>query len=160
MTSNELLKESPMTKTAFVYVTYIASTPQRVWDALLKPEFTREYWRRDNVSDWNVGSRWEHRKIDGEVQLVGKVIENDPPRRMVISWSQPSDENDTAKHTRVTFEIAPVGNMVQLTVTHDMLDAGSDMDRGIRIGWPRVLSSLKTLLEVGKALDTWAGKQG
>jgi len=148
-----------MTKTAFVYVTYILAPAQKIWDALLRPEFTREYWNRDNVSDWKPGSKWEHRKLDGEVQLVGKVVESDPPRRLVITWAYLEDEKNAGAHSRVTFELKPIENMVQLTVTHDQLEPGSDMEKGITAGWPRVLSGLKTLLETGKGFPTWAGKQ-
>ena len=149
-----------MTKTEFVYVTYIAAAPQRVWDALLKPEFTSKYWGNDNVSDWKPGSKWEHRDSgSGERRLAGKVVESDPPRRLVITWAFPRDVDDPAAHSRVTFDLAPIGDMVRLTVTHDQLAPGSDMEKGIVEGWPRVLSSLKSFLETGKALPTWEGKQ-
>ena len=77
----------------------------------------------------------------------------------MITWAFPADQANEAKHTRVSFDIERVGDMVRLTVTHDDLELGSDMDQGIRQGWPRVLSSLKTFLETGKPLDTWAGKK-
>ena len=157
--TSELLKENSMTKTAFVYVTYINSTPQRIWDALTKPEFTRQYWEHDNVSDWKPGSKWEHRTQKGEARIVGEVIENDPPKRLVITWAAPNEASDPKKRSRVTFELVPIDEMVQLTVTHDELEAGSSMDSGIRKGWPRVLASLKTLLETGKPLNTWAKKK-
>ena len=147
-----------MNDARFVYVTYIRTTPERVWNALLQPEFTRQYWGHDNVSDWKAGSSWEHRRTDGSgtVDLVGQVVESAPPRRLVITWAFPADAADKATHTRVTFEIEPVEDMVRLTITHDKLEPGSDMLRGITDGWPRVLSSLKTLLETGKPLRTWA----
>lgn len=150
-----------MTKTEFVYVTYISAKQQQVWDALLKPEFTRKYWGQDNVSDWKPGSNWEHRKQDGsnEVLILGKVVEFDAPRRMVWTWAFPADAANTAAHTRVTFELEQIEDMVRLSVTHDQLEPGSDMHRGITFGWPRVLSSLKTFLETGKPLNTWAGKK-
>lgn len=143
-----------MDKPVFVYVTYIASTPEKVWRALIEPEVTVEYWRFVNVSDWRPGSRWEHREggPQGELRLVGKVLESAPPRRLVVTWAFPADEAKKAKHTRVTFEIEPVGEIVRLTVTHDRLEAGSKMLEGITQGWPKVLSSLKSLLEVGKPL--------
>jgi uncharacterized protein YndB with AHSA1/START domain len=149
-----------MPETEFVYVTYIASTPKRVWDALIAPEFTREYWGNDNVSDWKSGSKWEHRDSkSGELRLVGKVVESDPPRRLVVTWALPRDAGDPGAHSRVTFELVPIDEMVRLTVTHDRLVAGSDMEKGIVEGWPRVLSSLKSFLETGKPLPTWAGKR-
>src|SRR5262249_14535238 len=144
-----------MTKTEFNYVTYIAAGQQRIWDALLKPEFTRQYWGHDNVSDWKTGSVWEHRDPDGgSPKLVGKVVEFDPPRRLVLTWAHPGD----AEQSRVTFLLEPFEDMVRLTVKHDQLTPDSDMLRGITEGWPRVLASLKSLLETGRPLNTWAAK--
>ena len=143
-----------MNKAQFVYVTYIAATPERIFAALTETEFTRKYWEAENISDWKVGSRWEHRRAkDGSAPaMVGKVIENAPPRRLVYSWALPADETNSAKHSRVTFELEPIAEMVRLTVTHAELEPDSDMLRGISQGWPRVLSSLKSLLETGRAL--------
>ena len=142
-------------KAEFVYVTYISSTPEKVFNALLAPEMTRKYWAHLNVSDWKVGSAWKHEDSnDGTIHLVGKVIESDPPRRLVISWAFPADKDDPAKHTKVTFLVEPGPGAVRLTVTHEDLEPGSDMDKGIRRGWPVVLSNLKTLLETGNAMDT------
>jgi uncharacterized protein YndB with AHSA1/START domain len=141
-----------------MYVVYIATTPEEAWKALIEGEITRQYWGHQNVSDWKAGSRWEHRRADGTGAplIVGKVLEVKPPRRLVVTWVAPEDEANTAKHTRVTFEIEPIAKMIRLTVTHDELEAGSDMQRGITEGWPRVLSSMKSFLETGRALDTWA----
>ena len=149
-----------MAKSKFVYVTYIATTVDRLWQALLDAEFTRQYWGQDNISDWKPGSKWEHRCGDGTgtVLIVGKVVENDRPRRLVVTWADPADAANTAVHSRVTFEVEPINKMVRLTVTHDELPSESDMMRKISNGWPRVLSSLKSLLETGKPLDTWANQ--
>ena len=142
----------------FVYVIYIAATPEKVWKALLDGEMTRQYWGRENVSDWKHGSKWEHRRFDAArtVDLVGLVVECDPPRRLVLTWAEPADAADKARHTRVAMDIEKVGDMVRLTVTHDEFKPGSDMLRKISNGWPRVLSSLKSFLETGKPLNTWA----
>lgn len=147
-----------MPKSSFVYVIYIASTPDVVWKALLDGEFTRQYWGHDNVSDWQPGSSWEHRDpgADGKVRIVGEVLEARAPHRLVITWVEPKDKIHRDRHSRVAFDLEPVGGMVRLTVTHDELEAGSQMDTSIRAGWPRVLSSLKSLLETGKPLPTWA----
>jgi uncharacterized protein YndB with AHSA1/START domain len=148
-----------MAKATYVYVIYIAARAEAVWRALLDGEFTRQYWGHENVSDWKPGSAWEHRRDDAErtVQLVGEVIEAQPPRRLVLTWAEPRDRERKSAHSRVTFELEPIAEMVRLTVTHDELEAGSEMHRGISDGWPRVLSSLKSLLETGRALPTWAG---
>jgi uncharacterized protein YndB with AHSA1/START domain len=146
-----------MTRTEYVYVTYIASTPERVYDAIVKPEFTRQYWLHENISDWRPGSPWKHRDPEsGEVKMTGKVVEATPPSRLVITWVDPKHENNAEETSRVTFQIEPMDSMVRLTVTHDQLVPGSNMEKGIKNGWPRVLSSLKSFLETGKPLPTWA----
>jgi len=147
-----------MNEEKFVYVIYIAATPEKVWKALLDGEMTRQYWGRENVSDWKPGSKWEHRRFDDArtVDLVGKVVEFVPPRRLVLTWADPADAADVAKHTRVAIDIETVGDMARLTVTHDEFKPGSDMLRKIANGWPRVLSSLKSFLETGRPLKTWA----
>lgn len=145
-------------KTSFVYVTYIVSTPEKVFEAITKPEIARRYWGHENVSDWNPGSKWEHVRADGErtVELAGKVVEIAAPRRLVISWANASQSSDPSAHSRVTFDIEPYDGMVRLTATHDELEAGSGMAKGISKGWPIVLSSLKSLLETGQGLDVFA----
>jgi uncharacterized protein YndB with AHSA1/START domain len=90
------------------------------------------------------------------VQLVGKVLEISPPTRLVITWANPAQASDPDSTSRVSFDIEPYEDMVRLTVTHDELEAGSGMDKGIRQGWPIVLSSLKSLLETGQGMDVFA----
>jgi uncharacterized protein YndB with AHSA1/START domain len=149
-----------MTKetTSFVYVTYILSTPEKVFEAITKPEVARRYWGHENVSDWNLGSKWEHVRADDKrtVQVVGKVVEVSPPTRLVITWANASQASDPASYSRVTFEIEEYENMVRLTVSHDELEAGSGMAKGVSKGWPVVLSSLKSFLETGRGLDVFA----
>ena len=145
-----------MASERFVYVTYIASTPQKVWDALLKGEVTRQYWGHENVSDWKRGSRWKHVTADDAraVRIEGEVLESVPPKRLVLSWVEPADAADRRKHTRMTLTLEPVKAMVRLTLVHDEL--GPEMLEKISNGWPRVLSSLKSFLETGRPLETWA----
>lgn len=145
-------------KTSFVYVTYIRSTPEKVFEAITQPEIARRYWGHENVSDWKPGSTWEHVRASEQrtVQLVGKVVEAAPPARLVITWADPAKAADPASYSRVTFDIAAYEDMVRLTVTHDELEAGSGMANGIQRGWPIVLSSLKSLLETGEGLDVFA----
>jgi len=140
----------------FVYVTYIAATAQQVWDALLKGELTRQYWGHENVSDWKPGSKWQHVADDGKrtVRLVGEVLESVPNRRLVMTWGDAVAAADKAKRSRVAIDIETVGEMVRLTVTHDELSP--QMRRDITNGWPRVLSRLKSFLEKGRPLNTWA----
>ncbi len=149
-------------KPDYVYVTYIATTPQKVWQAVTDPELTRQYWgdpnagcARVNVSDWQPGSRWEHQRVDaaGTVDIVGKVLESTPPRRLVITWSRPDEAADVSKCSRVAFDIEPYADgLVRLTVTHDDLERDPKMFASVSGGWPKVLSNLKSLLETGRPL--------
>jgi uncharacterized protein YndB with AHSA1/START domain len=145
-------------KTSFVYVTYIRSTPQKVFDAITQPEIARRYWGHENVSDWQPGSDWQHVRANEQrtVELVGKVVEVSPPTRLVITWANASQAGEPSAYSRVSFDIVPYEEMVRLTVTHDELEAGSGMAKGIQQGWPVVLSSLKSLLETGQAIDIFA----
>ncbi|MDI7861459.1 SRPBCC family protein [Rhizobiaceae bacterium n13] len=144
--------------TSFVYVTYIASTPQKVFEAITRPDLARRYWGHENVSDWKQGSKWQHVRANDErsVELVGDVIETLPPHRLVISWANASQAADPLAYSRVTFEIEEYEDMARLTVTHDELEAESGMAKGISKGWPIVLSSLKSFLETGRGLDVFA----
>ena len=143
---------------SYVYVTYIASTPEKVFEAITKPDLARRYWGHENVSDWTPGSKWEHVRANDErsVELVGKVVEHTPPTRLVITWANASQAADPDAYSRVTFDIEPYDDMVRLTVSHDELQAGSGMANGIQKGWPVVLSSLKSFLETGRGLDVFA----
>ena len=149
------------TKPDFVYVTYIAATPEKVWQAFIDTDVMSRYWvggtgcARVNVSDWKPGSRWEHRRADGSgiVDIVGKVIEFTPPRRMVYSWARPAEEGDASRHSQVAIDIeAQADGLVRLSVAHSDLAHDPQMLSGISGGWPRVLSNLKTLLETGRTL--------
>ncbi|MET3662842.1 SRPBCC family protein [Aquamicrobium ahrensii] len=145
-------------KTSFVYVTYIQSTPQKVFEAITKPDLAKRYWGHENVSDWQPGSNWQHLRANDErtVELVGKVIEVSPPTRLVITWANASQASDPDAHSRVTFEVEEYDSMVRLTVTHDELEAESGMAKGVSKGWPIVLSSMKSFLETGQGLDVFA----
>ena len=145
-------------KTSFVYVTYIRATAEKVFEAITKPEISSRYWGHENISDWKPGSKWEHVRANDErtVEIIGKVIEVSPPKRLVISWANSSQNSDPASHSRVTFEIQNYDNMVRLTVTHDDLQAGSGMANGISKGWPMALSSMKSFLETGENIDVFA----
>ncbi|KMK65495.1 SRPBCC family protein [Puniceibacterium sp. IMCC21224] len=142
-------------RTSFVYVTYITSTPDKVFDAITRPDITRRYWGHENVSDWAPGASWEHvSDTDARsVDVVGKVVESTPPHRLVITWTGASQADDPESYSRVTFEIDTVDTRVRLTVTHDDLIIGSGMEVGVTKGWPLVLSSLKSYLETGTGFD-------
>jgi uncharacterized protein YndB with AHSA1/START domain len=147
-----------MTKQRFVYAIYIKATPEAVFHALTDGPTSREYWFHENISDWKPGSDWEHRRLDGSrADVVGKVVESDPPRRLVTTWAAPADRDNPDKYSRVTFDIEPKGDVVRLVVTHDDLEP--EMVEPVSGGWSSVLSSLKSLLETGQSLgDLWDGR--
>jgi uncharacterized protein YndB with AHSA1/START domain len=143
-----------MKKPKLVYQTYIRSTAKKTWDAITKPEFTRQYWAGlANVSDWKKDSKWEHVSKENEVWILGKVVESVPSKRLVVTWADPDDLKDKS---RVIFEIEPMEDLVCLTVTHDKFKDGSKMAGKVSWGWPRVLSSMKSFLETGKGLNVFA----
>ncbi len=146
------------TTAEFQYVTFIRTTPDAVFAAITRPEMARAYWGHENISDWTPGAKWQHVRptADRTVELVGEVVEYDPPRRLVITWANASQAHDPAAFSRVTFDVVPYEGMVRLTVNHDGLVPGSGMHNGISKGWPLVLSSLKSYLEVGHGMDVFA----
>ncbi|HEV3366045.1 MAG TPA: SRPBCC domain-containing protein [Acidimicrobiales bacterium] len=146
-------EEADMTDTPhFAYVTYIHSTPEKTWHALTDADLTADYWGHRNISDWQVGSQWEHRRIDGSgiADVIGTVLEAVPPRRLVMTFDGPGEEPPGGP-SRVTFEIEPYRDIVRLTVTHEN-QADEDALHAISDGWPAVLANLKSLLETGRVL--------
>jgi uncharacterized protein YndB with AHSA1/START domain len=142
-----------MTNPDFIYTTYINSTPEKVWQAITTPEFTRQYWGHELVSDWKAGAEWRMlRNSDHSMNVIGKVLESTPPNRLVLSWAEAEKLSD---ESQVVFEIETLEDFVRLSITHSKLSAY--MAGRISQGWPRVLSSLKSLLETGKALSAKTG---
>ena len=139
-------------KPEFVYVTYIESAPEKIWGALTDPELTAEYWGHSNVSDWQVGSSWDHQRTDGTrtADVVGAVVESAPPTRLATTWEEPG-EHRPAGPSRVTFDIQPFGDIVRLTVTHENLADEAERDASAA-GWSAVTSNLKSLMETGHTL--------
>jgi len=137
---------------SYVYVTYIQATPQRVWEALTRADLTAQYWGHSNESDWQVGSHWEHLRVDGSglADVVGTVLEADPPHRLVVTFDAPGETRPDGP-SRVAFDVTPYRDIVRLTVTHENL-AGEEALRAISAGWPAVCANLKSLLETGHVL--------
>ena len=137
---------------SYVYVTYIESSPERVWEALTDPALTAQYWGHSNVSDWQAGSPWEHRRVDGSgiADVAGTVLEAMPPRRLAMTFDAPGGAPPEGP-SKVTFDIEPYHEIVRLTVTHENL-GGSDALEAASAGWPAVCANLKSLLETGHVL--------
>lgn len=140
-------------KPEFVYVTYIRTTPVKLWEAITHPEQARQYWGgMTNHSDWATGSRWEHHnEADTDpIYVFGEILESRPPTRLVVTWVDP---DNTADASVVTLDIQPIDDLVRLTVIHGDFQPGSAMQGKISKGWPLVLSSLKSFLETGASID-------
>lgn len=144
---------------AFTYVTYIRTTPERLWEALTEPEFHQQYFLGAQMeSDWKKGSAWKMAYADGRVTDSGEILDIDPPRRLVIKWrNEFMPEVKADGYTRCTFVIEQEGDMMKLAVTHEA-DGPHKLLEHVSKGWPLVLSSLKSLLETGKGLSRPASK--
>jgi uncharacterized protein YndB with AHSA1/START domain len=142
-----------MSKPEFVYVTYIETTPERLWEALTSSEFIRRYWFNTEVrSDWKVGSPWAL-VMDGKTTDVGEILEAERPRRLSYTFKHVSDEElKKERASKVVFTLEPHGKVVKLTLTHEGFVEGGKMLDSISKGWPAILASLKSLLESGAAL--------
>jgi DNA-binding transcriptional ArsR family regulator len=162
------LEETPMEKPRFVYVTYISTTPERLWQALTEPAFTKRYWDTTFTTDWTAGSpmTWDnHGVVLTDPEQV--VVEADPFRRLAYTWHGFTPELAerfgwdagllatlaAEPRSTVSFDLEPAGDgVVKLTVVHDGFAPGSTMAEMVGVGWPNVIASLKTLLETGAPL--------
>src|SRR3954464_12552537 len=171
----QALEKTRVDRPSFVYVNYIKTTPERLWQALTDPAFTERYWGMVLHSDWRTGSRYVLDQfglsIADDEQIV---LEADPYRRLSYTWHAVTREwadalglTDDARErlaaeprSKVTFDIEPLDDeQVKLTVVHDGLEPDGLMRSLIGNGWPRVMSNLKTLLETGETLpDSPAGR--
>jgi uncharacterized protein YndB with AHSA1/START domain len=142
-----------MSKPEFVYVTYIETTPEQLWEALTNSAFSKRYWFGTEVrSDWNVGSSFAL-VTDGKTSDTGKILEADRPRRLSYTFKHELfEEMRNEPATKVVFTLEPYGNIVKLTVTHEGFMEGSKLLGAVCNGWPAILSGLKSLLETGKVL--------
>jgi uncharacterized protein YndB with AHSA1/START domain/DNA-binding transcriptional ArsR family regulator len=136
----------------YVYVTYIESTAERVWDALTSADLSAQYWGHRNVSDWRPGSSWQHVRTDGSgiADVIGTVLESDRPRRLALTFDSPG-ATPPGGPSRVTFLIEPYHEIVRLTVAHENLPDAEALE-AISAGWPAVCANLKSLLETGHVL--------
>lgn len=140
-----------MSRSQFVYVTYIRTTPEKLWSALTDAEFMKQYWFGNHCeSAWTAGAPWKMVSQDGAVLDAGEILEVDPPRRLVIRWrNQFRPELHAEGDSRCTMDLEPSGAAVKLTITHVVEREGSKLIEAVGGGWPKVLSNLKSLLETG-----------
>jgi uncharacterized protein YndB with AHSA1/START domain len=153
MTQLSFSSEKFLPKT--VYVTYIASTPEKVWEALTSAEFTKRFFFGRVVEvEPKVGGSFAMRMPDGRYDIKGKVIEWDPPRRLSVTWEVDFEEFRELPESLVTYDIEPMGGSVKLTMTEaHRWDVPDAILAGGRQGWPLILSSLKSVLETGKPIE-------
>jgi uncharacterized protein YndB with AHSA1/START domain len=144
-----------MNNSRFVHVTYIRTTPEKLWKALIDPEFTRRFWNETwQDCAWKPGATWRLMIPDGRVADAGEVVEIEPQRRLVLRWrNEFMPELREEGYSRMTYEIEKKGESVKLTVIHEMERGGSKLIDAVSGGWPMILSSLKSLLETGQGLE-------
>jgi uncharacterized protein YndB with AHSA1/START domain len=148
-----------MSKPQFVYVTYIAASPEKVWDALTKPEFTRQCWfGAHHDTDWKPGSPWRLMFDDGRVADSGEIVEAQRPRRLVLKWrNEFKPEVKAEGYSRCTIEIESVNDAVKLSIVHEIDAPGTKFIESVSGGWPKIIANVKSLLETGKVvLGQWA----
>lgn len=146
------------TRSHFVYVTFIRTTPAELWEALTEPQLIRQYWFNTTAEcGWKKGSRGKMVRPDGSLTDTGEILEIDLPRRMVIRWQNEwNPELKAEGPSRCTYELDPVDSAVKLTITHEIDRPESKFITAVSGGWPRILSNLKSLLETGEVAITEA----
>jgi uncharacterized protein YndB with AHSA1/START domain len=143
-----------MAKSTFVYVTYIRTTPEKLWSALTEVEFIRQYWFGMRCeSEWTLGSSWKLVSGDGQILDAGEIVAAEPPRRLVIRWRhQKRPELKAEGDSLCTMELEPSGTAVKLSITHAIECEPSKLIEAVSGGWPKIISNLKSLLETGSAV--------
>jgi uncharacterized protein YndB with AHSA1/START domain len=149
------LEAPPMNAPMHVYEIYIRATPERIWQALTDSELVKRYYFGSVIeSDFKPGSPIVYKQADtGRIDITGEVLEADPPRRLVHTFSVGWDEDVNDPPTRVAWEITPMGESCRLSVTHDGFTEENATFASTKGGWPIILSGLKTLLETGSELE-------
>jgi uncharacterized protein YndB with AHSA1/START domain len=141
-----------MARSTFVYVSYIRTTPERLWSALTEDtEFMKQYWFGVHCeSEWVPGSSWKMVYGDGSITDAGEIAEAEPPRRLVIRWRhEKRPELKVEGESLCTIELEPTGEVVKLTITHSIEREPSKFIVAVSGGWPKIISNLKSLLETG-----------
>ena len=144
-----------MARSNFVYVTFIRTTPEKLWSALTEDtEFMKRYWFGVHCeSEWIAGSSWKMVSGDGQITDAGEIIESQPPRRLVIRWRHEKNLDLKAEgESRCTMELEPSGTAIKLSITHTIEREPSKFIAAVSGGWPRIVSNLKSLVETGSTV--------
>jgi uncharacterized protein YndB with AHSA1/START domain len=144
-----------MAESRFVYVTYIRTTRQKLWQALFDPEFTRKYWCETwQDCEWKAGASWRLMIPDGRIGDSGEIVEIEPERRLVLTWrNEFKPELRAEGYSRLTYELEEMGESVKLTLIHEIDKPDSKLIDAVSNGWPHILASLKSLVETGESLE-------
>lgn len=147
-----------MSDQSFVYVTYIATSPEKLWEALTSAEFTQKYFFGTKVqSDWQEGSEVKYFRGNGELDVFGEVLKSKPHEILTFTWNH-VDDLEREKPTVVTFELQQFNETVKLTLLHENLKEDDFFERddtfmGLNNGWPAIMSNLKSFMETGETLS-------
>jgi len=149
---------SQSTESSFVYVTFIRTTPEKLWSALTDANQMKEYWFGMHFhAEWTKGSEWRMLFPDGKVADTGEIIEFEPPKRIRLKWrNEFRPELKAEGFALCTIELEPYGEAVRLSITHTIERAESKFIQAVSGGWPKILSNLKSLLETGRVVLTEA----
>jgi uncharacterized protein YndB with AHSA1/START domain len=151
-----------MARSTFVYVTYIRTTPEKLWSALTDDvEFMKRYWFGTHcVSKWTAGSSWKMVSPDGHILDAGEIVEAEPQRRLVIRWKhQKNPELAAEGDSLCTIELESAGPAVRLSITHTIERDPSKLIAAVSGGWPKIISNLKSLIETGSVVLNDSGKK-
>jgi len=142
---------SQAAESKFVYVTFIRTTPEKLWSKLTDASQMREYWfGMEFKTEWKKGAEWKMVFPDGRVADTGQILELERPKRIQLKWrNEFRPELKAEGFSLCTIELEPVGATVRLTVTHTIERAASKFIQAVSEGWPKILSNLKSLLETG-----------
>ena len=151
-----------MPRSTFHYVTYIRTTPEKLWSALTDDvEFMKQYWFGVHCeSRWTAGSSWKMVSVEGQILDAGEIVEAERPRRLVIRWKHQKNPELTAEGDSLcTMELEPTGTAVRLSITHTIEREPSKLIAAVSGGWPKIISNLKSLLETGSIVLNDSGKK-
>ena len=149
---------SQSSESSFVYVTFIRTTPEKLWSALTDANQMKDYWfGMQIVSDWKPGAAWQMLFPDGKVADTGEILQLDPPKRLQLKWrNEFRPELKAEGFALCTIELEPYGDAVRLSIAHTIELAESKFIQAVSGGWPKILSNLKSLLETGSVVLTQA----
>lgn len=149
---------SPTAESNFVYVTFIRTTPEKLWSALTDPEQMKQYWLGVHIqSDWTIGAHWQMFLPDGTLADAGEILAIERPKRIQLKWrNEFRPELKAEGFSLCTIDLEPYGASVRLSIAHTIERAESKFIQAVSGGWPKILSNLKSLLETGQPVLTEA----